>query len=344
MNERMGTKAWVAVLVSLSVASCSSASSGAGTTQATPENSAFAALSTIGLRLPRIQPGQSCPSSKLSQTPFGVGFGSGPVYATNIESVRSDPAHPWKVAWIADPSYRGPIRIRGGQIDGSGELLLGGGQHVGSPVKKVEGTELYRQMFLETDLTSTTPSRWRVWPSFTYIATPGCYAWQVDGFGFTEFITIKTLELPILAQGAGCPVSPQQVAHDLSGEFGSGPAIGTGPVYALMGEMQAGTLSYSQSQSDGWAHSNVLWIAKPNVVGRVLVRGHQIDGPVDGPNWIGFGMGEPPEFALQWEIASQTGWSSLPSLIRIRAPGCYAYQVDSQQGSEVIVFQAVAGP
>ena len=75
--------------------------------------------------------------------------------------------------------------------------------------------------------------------------------------------------------------------------------------------------------------------------GRVLIRGHQIDGPIDGPNWILFGMGDVPESALQWEVASQSGWASLPSENRIRAPGCYAYQADSQQGSEVIVFKVV---
>lgn len=102
-----------------------------------------------------------------------------------------------------------------------------------------------------------------------------------------------------------------------------------------MGEMQPGALRFSQPESGDWAYSKVLWIAKPGVVGRVLIRGHQIDDPVDGPT------GEPPDFALQWEISSRTGWASLPSEIRVRAPGCYAYQVDSQQGGELIIYQVV---
>jgi hypothetical protein len=268
------------------------------------------------------------------------------VYLLNGERVRSNPKHPQKVAWIADPSYTGPIRIRGGRIDGRGQLLLGGSHDLwhGAPVKRVEGTDLYPELdFLDTHVISTPPSPWRGWPSFTYIATPGCYAWQVDGLGFTEFITIQALQLPELLPGIDpCSISPQQVAHNLSAGFGDGPAVGTGPIYALMGEMQEGVLKYSQSYSqahykDGWAYLKVLWMAKPEVSGNILIRGRQIDGP----NAIGFGMGDDPAYALQWEVASQSGWASLPSETRIRAPGCYAYQVDSQKGSEVIIFKVV---
>jgi hypothetical protein len=185
-----------------------------------------------------------------------------------------------------------------------------------------------------------------MWPSGTYVATPGCYAWQVDGLGFTELIIFHSLDLRILPAGAACPVSPQQVAQTLSAEFGSGPAVGTGPIYALMAEMQGGSLKYSHSYNqshspNGWAHSKVLWMAKPAVTGTVLIRGQQIDGPVDSPQWIGFGMGDVPELTLHWQLTSQTGWANLPSDVRIRAPGCYAYRVDSQGTSEVIVFQVV---
>jgi hypothetical protein len=282
-----------------------------------------------------------------------MGSGTGPVYVFNGEIVRSDPAHSNKVVWAADPSYSGPIRIRGGRIDGRGQLLLGGPDNYwpAAPVKTVEGTDLYPELdFLESHSTfPNMPPGWRMWPSGTYVTTPGCYAWQVDGRGFTEVITFHSLDLLTLPAGASCPVSPQQVAHDLSPEFGSGPAVGAGPIFALMGEMQGGALRYSQSYSqshykDGWAHSKVLWMAKPEVIGGVLVRGQQIDGPIDAPGWIGFGTGDAPEVSLHWYIASHSEWASLPSEIRVRAPGCYAYQVDSQGGSEVIVFQVVGIP
>jgi hypothetical protein len=349
MNGWMAAKACTALLISLSVAACSSADQGARTAQAMPANGAFAALNAVPLNLPRLEPGQSCPLSKLSQVGpnLGMGLGSGPVYVFSGEIVSSDPKHSNKVAWAADPSYSGPIRIRGGRIGGAGQLLLDSFDNMwrGAPVKTVDGSDLAPELdLLESHSTfPNVPPGWRMWPSGTYVAAPGCYAWQVDGLGFTELITFHSLDLPTLTAGKACPVSAQQVAHSLSAEFGYGPAVGAGPIYALMGEMQAGVLKY-QPQANSWTYSKVLWMAKPEVSGSVLVRGRQIDGPTNGSNWIGFGMRDVPEFVLRWEVASHDGWASLPSEIWIQSPGCYASQVDSQSGSEVIVFQVVGTP
>jgi hypothetical protein len=278
-----------------------------------------------------------------------MALGSGPVYLFNGETVRSNPEHSNKVVWAADPSYSGPIRIRGGRIDASGELLLDSfdNKWQGASAKTVDGSKLTSELDLLVSHSTfpNVPSGWRMWPSGMYVANVGCYALQVDGLGFTELITFHSLDLPTLQAGAACPVSAQQVAHNLDAEFGSGPAVGSGPIYALMVEMQEGVLRYSQSYSqvhykDGWASSKVLWMAKPEVHGPILVRGQQIDGD----NWIGFGMGDTPDFVLHWEAASRKGWASFPSETRIRAPGCYAYQVDSQKGSEMIVFKVVGIP
>lgn len=167
---------------------------------------------------------------------------------------------------------------------------------------------------------------------------------RIDGLGFTELITIQALQVPTLAPGAPCPVSQQQVAHSLSAEFGSGPAVGTGPVYPLMGD--AGRRAEIQPvvqpapNKDGWAYSKVLWMAKPGVKGQVVIRGRQIDWP----NAIGFAMSDSPESLLQWDVGSQAGWASLSSTTRICAPGCYAYQVDSPTASEVVVFEVIGTP
>ena len=349
----------LALFLGLSLAACSWVVPGAGTTRETPRpgapGGAFVALSGAPMKLPRLQPGQACPFSKESQVgpQLGAGLGGGPVYLFSGELVRSDPAHSNKVVWAADPSYSGPIRVRGGRIDASGQLSLGGPDNNwrGAPVKTVEGTGLYPELdFLESHSAfPNVPPGWRMWPSATYVITAGCYAWQVDGRGFTELITFHSLDLQRLPAGSPCPISPQQVANNLSSEFGLGPAVGSGPIYALMGEMQGGVLKYSQSYSqshykDGWAYSKVLWMAKPGVIGGVLVRGQQIDGAIEAAGWIGFGMGDVPDITLHWDVASQTGWASLPSEIRIRAPGCYAVQVDSQGKSEVIVFQVTGSP
>src|SRR5258708_2529209 len=253
MNDAMGGRACFALLLGLVVASCNWGGQGGSGAQAAPQSSAIAALSAVPLNLPRLQPGQSCPLSKPTEIDpqFGMGLGSGPIHLTNGETVRSDAAHPQKVAWFANPSYSGPIRIRGGRIDGGGQLLLGSRNNGrGAPVKTVEGTTLYSELDYPDTSASNSPSGWRIWPSFTYIATPGCYAWQVDGRRFSEVITIQALQLAVVLPGIDpCPVSPQQMGHNLSSEFGSGPALGSGPIYALMGEMRDGVLGYSTSYS-----------------------------------------------------------------------------------------------
>ena len=161
-----------------------------------PATAAWGDLAGRPVNLTRLAPGQTCPQSTLRQTDperFGMGLGDGPVYAVAGQKVKSTPTTGNKVLWVADPAYGGPIRIRGGQLDGDGDLLLGGPLHnywLGQPVKHVSGFDLYRELDL---IESGTPTGapWRAWPSETYIATPGCYAWQVDGLGFTEIITIQ---------------------------------------------------------------------------------------------------------------------------------------------------------
>jgi hypothetical protein len=214
MNDGMASRVCVALFIGLSLAACS----WTGQSTARPSaagNSAFVGLSATPLNLPRLEPGQPCPQAKLSQPdPHGDawGLGSGPVYVLSGQLVISDPQHPQKVAWTADPKYTGPISIRGGQIDGRGQLLLGGpdNQWTGAPVKTIEGTDLYTELdFLESHTMSNPPSPWRVWPSATYIASPGCYAWQVDGLGFTETISIQAgTYIGSIGQSACTPAAP----------------------------------------------------------------------------------------------------------------------------------------
>jgi hypothetical protein len=62
MNDAVAGRACLALLLGLTVAGCNWLGERAGTAQATPKNTAMAALSTVPLNLPRLQPGQSLPS------------------------------------------------------------------------------------------------------------------------------------------------------------------------------------------------------------------------------------------------------------------------------------------
>lgn len=137
-----------------------------------------------------------------------------------------------------------------------------------------------------------------------------------------------------------CPVSQ---AHHLSSTFA--PGIGTGPAYAV--GFKRGILRFeyppdpkSQFAGSTWGGQKVLWVVKPSYHGALLIRGRRIDGP----QALRFerGVDPPDELRLPIQPANLTGgWANYPSYTRLRAPGCYAYQVDGKAVSEVIVFRAV---
>jgi hypothetical protein len=84
----------------------------------------------------------------------------------------------------------------------------------------------------------------------------------------------------------------------------------------------------------------------------VLVRGHQLDGPnelrfnggLHDPNTIDGPALAPVLTDLRLlPVANGDGepWGTALAYTRVRAPGCYAYQIDGLSFSDVVVFQAL---
>ena len=247
------------------------------------------------------------------------------------------------VTWVAAPGVTGPALVRGRRLDGPEALGFGRDQYpelqitpydTGSPI----GSTGY--VALESDL--------------TVIPAPGCYAYQIDTATSSSVVVFaaqpasalatvlhqRPLHLPTLAPGATCPTdAPHSVASWV------GPAIGTGPVYSIgYGPGPDAILSFrGTAETGGWYFEKILWLATPEASGPVLVRGHQLNGP----NAVGFGDGAAPASDLLLTDASQVGvtgssfgWRTFVAYTRIRAAGCYAYQIDTAADSEVIVFAA----
>jgi hypothetical protein len=90
---------------------------------------------------------------------------------------------------------------------------------------------------------------------------------------------------------------------------------------------------------EGWWGTKVLWTI-PRYYGAVLIRG----GQLDGTNAMGFDVGP------QWTDSVLPGLRFVgpeiglhPAATFVRAPGCYAYQVDTLRSSYLIVFEARPG-
>ena len=81
-----------------------------------------------------------------------------------------------------------------------------------------------------------------------------------------------------------------------------------------------------------WGVQKLLWFVHPRYRGPVLVRGVQLDGA----NRVRFERGALPPAELRLPV----GTRARPSFVRIRKPGCYAFQIDGLTFSRSIVFRA----
>lgn len=122
---------------------------------------------------------------------------------------------------------------------------------------------------------------------------------------------------------------------------------GPGPIYPI-GAARGLQFIYPVASSQlwypsSWSGNKILWVARPDFNGRVLVRGRQIDGP----HRLRFGNGGNPLLELRLRLTldararGEGGWLTAPSFTRVRAAGCYAWQVDGSGFSRVIIFRAI---
>ncbi len=151
----------------------------------------------------------------------------------------------------------------------------------------------------------------------------------------------RPLQIPHLAPGAPCPAAKPHAALP-----GIGLGIGDGPAYPIHGTVD-GVLHYTLPQNlDGeywgtvWGAMKVIWaVDTPYYPDVVLVRGRQLDGP----NEVRFDPGPMPPTELRilpYPESTPEGWTGQASFTRVRAPGCYGYQVDGTTFSRVIIFAA----
>jgi hypothetical protein len=146
----------------------------------------------------------------------------------------------------------------------------------------------------------------------------------------------RELAIPALEDGEPCP---RTRGKPISPDFA--PGLGLGPAYPV-GLGRDGVLDELEPperfESEEWGGQKVLWVVEPSYDGPVLIRG----GQLDGPNEVRFDEGDvpPKQIRMPAEDAPDERWRERPSYTRLRAPGCYAYQVDGSGFSVVIVFEA----
>jgi hypothetical protein len=87
----------------------------------------------------------------------------------------------------------------------------------------------------------------------------------------------------------------------------------------------------------------ILWVAPAGFEGRVLIRGVSGDG---GP--VGFSRGSlvpEGELQIEWKRGSaddawreSDAWREMATYTWVAGPGCHQWQIDTESGSQTIVF------
>ena len=155
----------------------------------------------------------------------------------------------------------------------------------------------------------------------------------------------RPLHIPRIAPGMPCPTAKPDPRGDLSRFEGIvGTAWGRGPAYPVLREQDGKPVLdfvYPPARNSAffgseWSGQKVMWAVNPAYHGRILIRGRQLDGP----NGLRFDDGlTPPREKRVVGGGITVGW---PSFTRLRAGGCYGYQIDGKSFSRVIVFEARA--
>jgi len=162
-----------------------SSSKAAVGTSAAPSNDQ--ARLTRPLHLPVLRPGQTCPVSPettISTADFGgVAPGVGPVRPLASGDLSSNTHAPgWlaiKSLWFSEPKYQGPFLVRIRRLDGRG------------PAGLLEDPTV-TSFFVPAGPTFNSYSGgYRTVTGATWVKTPGCVAWQVDGLTFSHVIVIQ---------------------------------------------------------------------------------------------------------------------------------------------------------
>jgi hypothetical protein len=153
----------------------------------------------------------------------------------------------------------------------------------------------------------------------------------------------RELHLRPLSPGDECPRTP-------GGRRAPRVAItlGDGPAYPVLGmsappPRPAGVASLRDDiRRGGWYWHKTLWAVDKRYRGPLLIRGARIDRT--GPVRFGIGDVEVGDYQVLSELGmpaeQQVRWRYGASSTLVRGPGCYAFQVDGTNFSDVIVFAA----
>lgn len=158
----------------------------------------------------------------------------------------------------------------------------------------------------------------------------------------------RPLQLPSVRSGEPCPTTKSSATPDWIG-----PVLGDGPIYpAFLGSEGVFTVgSFFVHEQAGWYTAvdwygkKTLWVSDASYHGIALVRGWRLDGT----GGVRFTEGPGPLVpALRLTLdgwvtghGAEPGWREWNTGSWFTGPGCYAYQVDGDSFTDVIVVEVL---
>jgi hypothetical protein len=141
----------------------------------------------------------------LGPWPPGPSHTRGPVYAaltegaprivslSTLSPIRDSRAWLARTLWISRPSYDGPVLVRGGRLDRPGALGFGAGFPPPKSLRLPAGD--WAGIGVDSRREGVhARAGWRVAAVPTQIRRPGCYAFQIDGLGFSYVLAFGVQE------------------------------------------------------------------------------------------------------------------------------------------------------
>ena len=171
-----------------------------------------------------------------------------------------------------------------------------------------------------------------------------CGAGEVPGSSDSTPWEALRRPLRIPAHESGCLKTHGRPANSLSSQFGYAFALGHGPVYPVPAtdpiyepNAPQGAIRAEPAAPAGWFGYKVLWIAPPDYEGRILVRGARL-GDLSELRF------ETDSDALATELRlsasrEEERWHNWPTTSKVRHSGCYAYQIDADDFTQVLVVR-----
>jgi hypothetical protein len=149
---------------------------------------------------------------------------------------------------------------------------------------------------------------------------------------------MRPLHFPRVA-GARCPTSRGRY---VATPTASGIALGSGPVRVFInnpGDLRHGMAHLGSTEFPGWLALKTHFFSVPAYQGPFLVRAKSLDR--SGPIALGATPTQAGPLLMPPGPAANgaAGWREFPYSTFVKAPGCYAWQVDGLTFSKTIVVR-----